>query len=609
LIFVLVSATLGGTATATPPFPPTQICRGDDGAWRVNNDYLGGSYFQVFYEDDERARYILDLEKAIPKDEWDGYVGMTTAGPEWADHSLHYFIDLDGKPHFCVRTWWDRRILIDLAQLKQASDTRFAKTLEQKERKLVLETLKQAAGRYGRQKLARWGRDIFAIPGAARVAGRLRMREAVEYLNLLESVPFVDSIGGATSDDGLEEGDINPFSCGKYKLRRIVQVSLRLLGEKPQGYPATFWYHLVRKTVDDNDYLTSGAKYQPRQYRMSRHERAPQLAEGMKPVEVLDVMGPPDVVERWVHAWRWDVDTESPYSLVVEWDRRLYKVLAVRRVQPPLWQSDGVDFDPRLRSRKSPETLAPPRKRPEIDRETKQALAELKKLGAHVDPGVPDVYGPAVSFRLAAGVPDEAWPLLRRVTELRDLNLEQAGVDDDDLAEIGKLTTLEYLFLDGTGVTDEGLQHLAGLKRLQILRLCQTAITDEGLAHVKALPKLRRLHLMNTNVTDAGMEHLKECKKLSILELSATKITDQAMATLSGEITLSHLMIDNTAITDEGLRHISKIVVFQLYAKNTKITDAGLPHLYDLHLDSANISGPGVTKEGYAELEKHLDPH
>ena len=117
LVFVLVLMARGGTAKATPQFPPTQICRGDDGTWRVINDYLGGWYFQVFYEDDDRARFVLDLEEAIPKEEWNSYVGMTSAGPEWSDDSLHYFIDLHGKPHFCVRTWWDRRILTTVAAM------------------------------------------------------------------------------------------------------------------------------------------------------------------------------------------------------------------------------------------------------------------------------------------------------------------------------------------------------------------------------------------------------------------------------------------------------------------------------------------------------------
>lgn len=607
--FVLLVATVCGTAAATPQFPPTQICRGQDGTWRVINNYVGGWGFQVFHEGDERARYVLDLEKALPGDEWDKFVSMTTAGPEWADHSLHYFTVLEGKPHFCVRTWWDRRILINLAELKQASDTPFAGTLDEKERKLVLELLKQAAARYGGKKPARYGHDIFAVTGAARLAGRLKMREAVEYLKALESVDCVGSSGGSTDDEGLDEGDINPFRCGKYSLRRIVQVSLRLMGEKPQGYPATYWYHLERKKSEDHDYLTIGPEYQQKNYRKSRHERASQLTEGLKPVAVLDIMGPPDVMERWVRAWRWDVDTEPPYSLVVEWDRRLYKVTAVRRVQPPLWQGNGLDFDASLRSRQSPDTLAPPRKRPTLDPETKDALAELKKLGARVDPGAPGVFGPGVSFPRGAKVPDETWPLVHRVADLRDLTLDQTDVDDEDLAEIGKLSTLEVLSLYDTRVTDAGMEHLAGLERLNNLVLHRTDITDAGLAHLKGLPKLDRLYLSHTNVTDAGAEHLKECRELSILDLSGTKVTDEAFARLSGRVRLSHLMIDNTAITDEGLRHISKIVVFQLYAKNTKITDAGLPHLYELHLDSAVVSGPGVTREGYEQLEKHLDPY
>src|SRR5262245_14443653 len=99
------------TAPATEQFPPMLI-RPKDGKWEVSQGYLGGSGIIVRDEKNE-LKLALGIREAVPKDEYEKYVGETTAGPIWEEQALPYFVELGGKPHFAVRTYWGRRILIN----------------------------------------------------------------------------------------------------------------------------------------------------------------------------------------------------------------------------------------------------------------------------------------------------------------------------------------------------------------------------------------------------------------------------------------------------------------------------------------------------------------
>ncbi len=59
-----------------------------------------------------------------------------------------------------------------------------------------------------------------------------------------------------------------------------------------------------------------------------------------------------------------------------------------------------------------------------------------------------------------------------------------------------------------TEVTDDGLELLKGLTSLQVLALNDTEVTDEGLEHLEGLTNLAWLQI-NTNVTDEGVQKLQ----------------------------------------------------------------------------------------------------
>src|SRR5262249_7028958 len=98
------------TAVATEPFAPT-VVRHKDGKWQLQGDYFGGSRIFVVGADN-KTKLLLWINDAIPKDDYEKYVNETTAGPAWEAYALSYFVTIDGKTYFCIRTWWDRRIVL-----------------------------------------------------------------------------------------------------------------------------------------------------------------------------------------------------------------------------------------------------------------------------------------------------------------------------------------------------------------------------------------------------------------------------------------------------------------------------------------------------------------
>jgi hypothetical protein len=66
------------------------------------------------------------------------------------------------------------------------------------------------------------------------------------------------------------------------------------------------------------------------------------------------------------------------------------------------------------------------------------------------------------------------------------------------------------LCLGETKVTDTGLEVLKGMTTLTCLELEQTNITDAGLERLKGLSQLSRLRLEHTKVTDEGVKKLQQ---------------------------------------------------------------------------------------------------
>ena len=147
----------------------------------------------------DRARVKL-LSEAFTKEEQEKYVDHTTAGPRWSGYSLSYFLDVDGQALFIVRPWWGRRVMINLetGKLIQATAAILAGAAEY-ERNYVLTELAKAVD--GRQK---WDKEeagelIGPILKASYLAGRIRVMEAVSFLEKLQD----SSYSGSSISGGL----------------------------------------------------------------------------------------------------------------------------------------------------------------------------------------------------------------------------------------------------------------------------------------------------------------------------------------------------------------------------------------------------------------------
>jgi hypothetical protein len=159
------------------------------------------------------------------------------------------------------------------------------------------------------------------------MAGRRRLEEAAPLLRKLEWASHVGRTSSSLALD-LREGEIHPFSYGDYSLRQAAQLSLRRLGERPAGCPATFFrYHSPGG---------AGRKFVPEERAEPRARGASRIGEQMTPLEVLEILGPPDAVDPSPGAWEYDLSGgKEPYTLRLVWDEQ--RVSSIERITPPRW--------------------------------------------------------------------------------------------------------------------------------------------------------------------------------------------------------------------------------------------------------------------------------
>jgi hypothetical protein len=101
-------------------------------------------------------------------------------------------------------------------------------------------------------------------------------------------------------------------------------------------------------------------------------------------------------------------------------------------------------------------------------------------------------HGIGPGWTTIAHSPDAGLDVLKELTSLEALALNNLQVTDAGLANLSSLTGLRKLWLDNTQVTDQGIMHLKGLRRLQLLDVSGTQISETGIARLKkALPDLQ----------------------------------------------------------------------------------------------------------------------
>lgn len=321
---------------ATEPFWDTVVEQKND-KWELKDDYLGG-YKILVVDKSEKTTLELWLRDALSDAEYKRYVCKTTAGPQWEDLALSYFVNYKGTTYFCVRTWWGRRILIDLAVAKQVSERGMEKVLIAAEQDAVVETLRNGVFTLSDRKSTL--PSVLRLQAAIHVAGCLNAKETIPILRKLETADSETANTLAEYGPGteLKKGEISPQNYSTFGIRRLVQLSLRRMGEKPLELANTsFRLH------------GSDKAFEPRKWAKPRAQRADVVKAGMTPIEVLNAIGAPDYVEfgqdikrqgPWEAAWRYEMDAESTYTLLVIWDG--HKVKAKEKIRPALWKGNEL---------------------------------------------------------------------------------------------------------------------------------------------------------------------------------------------------------------------------------------------------------------------------
>jgi hypothetical protein len=273
------------------------------------------------------------LNDGFSKAEKDEFVSQTTAGPRWSAYSYWFFAKSNSTTLFCVRTWWDHRIILDLKASRPISDEGEVKALlDGEEQRFVMDNLKsgcETMNKLGATADEGWKDRIYPVLTAVHLAGRLNLTDALPMLKDLEGSEYSGRVGGRSAD-GLMEGDINPFSSWEYTLRRMSQLAIRRMGGATMELDARAFRLEKNKGV--------GERYKPTPRKVKREACVPLLIEGMTPKQALDVMGAPDYFE--TDCWDYDVEAEKPFTVRVRWNKT--RIESIRRITPPVWTQKNV---------------------------------------------------------------------------------------------------------------------------------------------------------------------------------------------------------------------------------------------------------------------------
>ncbi|OYV05868.1 MAG: hypothetical protein CFE26_09300, partial [Verrucomicrobiales bacterium VVV1] len=164
--------------------------------------------------------------------------------------------------------------------------------------------------------------------------GTLKIQEAIPQLEVLQDSGFVGSIGGVF--DETVDGTVNPSQHSEFTLRTVVQLSLRRLGKTPLPLPATEFKVEFKDSKKDHP-------YRPKPLAGSRAANVEKLSAGLKAEQVMDLVGAPDFVDRYI--WEYDIDADPPYTLIL--DLSSLKVAKIERKSPAFWQ-DGLTRDAQI---------------------------------------------------------------------------------------------------------------------------------------------------------------------------------------------------------------------------------------------------------------------
>ena len=296
--------------------------------WEIANpdSYNGGHGIELRDAADTHTVKTISLSEHLPH--FNRFAHITTAGMAWLDLHLAYFIELDEINYFVVRAWWGARIVLNLNQQTViTADSRLAEEIKTKENALVLDQLDKVIAISDNENYSQYFRASpqvgLTLHSLLFLPGVLGLNEALPHLRYLE--------------ERLQGRGIVRHSDLRYEPnqgRLLAQISLRRLGERPIGYPViTFkaapWPQEPVRPVEGHD----------------RHRALAQIGPGTPLIDLYDHLGPPDYINRApgkTDFWRYDIDVEPPYTLLVWLNGAKDAVERLVKYDPPFWQGPEV---------------------------------------------------------------------------------------------------------------------------------------------------------------------------------------------------------------------------------------------------------------------------
>ncbi len=323
--------------------PPAAVYVSNNGWVVIRTEDLGTRCELVAVTPTGQDKLRVDiLKELLPHDEtFIQYVSIGSGGEHWGEDYCHsYVTPLHGKPHFCLTTWWGKRLLVDLPEGTIVKDPSVHEPkLARAEEAFVLATLKATTlWKYDlREKInpglaeASPGPSVKQVIGAMLMASRMKLDGAVASIRELESCPIVLTTVGGRSPYEASPGGIRPGVYQNLTVRQTAQLCLRRLGVRPSAYQATKLYRADRYW-HPQDPLP-----------FQREKRITDLKPGMIPERVLKLIGAPDFIING--AWEYDLDGEDASTLVITWKAK--GCGKIQKLIPPKWRN-GIERDREL---------------------------------------------------------------------------------------------------------------------------------------------------------------------------------------------------------------------------------------------------------------------
>ncbi len=250
-----------------------------------------------------------DGESGFLDSEPEKFMGDSSAGPFWSRSSIAYFSELRGRLCWTIRTWWGRRVVIDLLVGKildpGTEDTDVAASREHAwvEKSLADGVRRiEAEGPNRPEENEHFWSSVGPLLTAAFHAGWLKSAAYVPLLRRLEEVDLVGSTG---------YGPIPWAAVDTLPFRQVAKLSLLRLGHEPKWLSHyRFKVHSKRDTPNAEALFAFPMQPATRDHSI--------LVAGMDQKDVLRRIGAPDYIR---NQWEYDYLLDGKEMTVcVSWD-------------------------------------------------------------------------------------------------------------------------------------------------------------------------------------------------------------------------------------------------------------------------------------------------